>query len=644
LLRAARATYADCNSYLAQGAVRIIKYEEMAGGGGFLFKSERGPARTKITKLFTTAFTRKPFALRHEITTLNLGRSFTSVEYWGPQRHVIDHYSSSALPMTASTLAESIETNRRFLIDFNPASGWLLQSKAAIRAIIPEADTWLGGKEGPPPQAWWVGEESLAGVPTDIVGWRGEDNLQVAMWLTRSPVSVVKIIAERHEGSDYESVTTLIQPEFGAPVGQSDLAIDRPRPAFFDTDPNTITFGGLELPPIPEDKPQTTSAAGIARRPSPSVPPREAPPPEPEGADGGAAPGAGAVAKPDFKPSLPGANATKKPDEAGGSLLTPSQMNAIVVIEGDAGVGTGFFCNIRGRNFIVTNQHVISGHRRLSIRTVDGEPVEAGDIFGAIGHDIALIAVNQTKGNLVAASNVAADTEIGDRVVVPGNKLGGGVVTQVAGNVLGVGPDRVEIDAKFVPGNSGSPIINLDTGEVIGVATYVRKEMPANFAEEAALKEDREEDGAIVSWFGYRIDSVEQWERIDWGAWQRQFDIVADFHNDSLALYYYLTDNPKFYNNPELRRLYDDYAEKMAPDDRDPVYYERETKLFIQRLINFARLELKDVARMQFYDYFRATAGPEHNVEKNIDYREFLIDYLSTLGERWRALAGRMNR
>ncbi|MGE9294872.1 MAG: S1 family peptidase [Puniceicoccales bacterium] len=642
LLYSARKTYDSCATYIAQGAVRIVKYEEVEGGGGFLFQTERGPARTKLTKLFTTAFTRQPFALRHEITTLGLGRSFTSVEFWGPQRRVADHYSSSALPMTSSTLAEAIATNDVFLVDFDPAVDWLLASNDALGPILPKGDSWLDGKPGPPPEAWWVGEETIASVDTDIVAWRGPNDIRIAVWLTRAPVAVVKLIAERHVGTDYASVTTLVQPAFGKPVGQDQLAIDRPRPVFFDTTPDSIAFGDSELPPIPTGTPGRTSAAGVNLDDTPRT--TETPKPEtavtkPETTQ----PKVGAGPS-DFVPALPGAQAVKKADEAGASLLTPAQMNAIVVIEGDKGVGTGFYCNIRGRDFIVTNQHVISGHRRLTIRNNDGKPVEAGDIYGAIGHDIALISVPKSKGVLAAASNVGADTEIGDRVVVPGNKLGGGVVTQVAGNVLGVGPDRVEVDAKFVPGNSGSPIINLDTGEVIGVATYVRKDMPENFAEEAALKEDKEEDGSIVRWFGYRIDSVEQWERIDWSAWQRQFDTVTTFHDDSMAIYKYLANDPKFYNNTKLRHLYDDFVEKMSTSDRPSSYYERETKLFIQRIINFARLELNDVSRMQFYDYFRSTAGPEHNITENIEYRQMLINHLEGLGERWRVLADRVRR
>lgn len=631
LLEAARETYRRCATYRAQGAVRVVRYEETARGGGFLFQSDRGPARTKTTKLFTTAFRRDPLALRQEIISLGLGRSFTSVEYWGPQRHAIDHYSSVSLPMAPAALAAAIEDNQRVVVDFDPAPDWLLASCEPLAAFEPTPPAW-------PAESWWIGEEDLAGVPTDLIVGRTNDGARVALWLTRNPVAVVKVMAEQEDAPGFASVTALIQPEFGVTVGQDDLALNRPRPPFFDVDPSTIAFGALELPAIPDGSPARQSAAGIT-----DVAGRSSDTPEPA-VEPAPAPKSRVLAGPDEMdgPTLPGSDLREagEPDTTN-ALLSPEQMEAIVVIEGDQGVGTGFFCNIRGRDFIVTNQHVLAGNRRVRLRTTDGDPIEAGDIYGAVGHDIALIAVGQPKGTLAAAASVAADTEIGDRVVVPGNKLGGGVVTQVAGRVLGIGPDRVEIDAKFVPGNSGSPIINLDTGEVIGVATYVRKDMPENFAEESAVDEDSDE-GAIVRWFGYRIDSVEQWERIDWNRWQRQYQQVTDFNDISMAIYEYLADKPAFYDNRDMRALFDDYLEAMSERSQVNEHYERATKLYIQRIINLARRDLPAMEQTQFYDYFQSTAGPEHNVTENVRYRELLIEHLEGLGLRWRILANRL--
>ena len=69
--------------------------------------------------------------------------------------------------------------------------------------------------------------------------------------------------------------------------------------------------------------------------------------------------------------------------------------------------------------------------------------------------------------------HVDENASIDDDVVVLGNAEGGGVINTIKGKIVGVGPNLVEVDAAFVPGNSGSPIIHLKTGKVIGVATYL---------------------------------------------------------------------------------------------------------------------------------------------------------------------------
>ncbi|WP_269542864.1 S1 family peptidase [Cerasicoccus fimbriatus] len=643
ILLRTRETYEKCATYRAQGAVRVVVYEEQKKSQSFLFQEGGGSTRTKRYKLFSTAFKRDPFSLRQEILSISAGRSFTSIDYWSPQRHAVDHYSSSPLPMTTQALANAIRENNYLLLNYDPAPEWLLASNPDIAPALEDKADWLMQSANFPRDVWWIGEETLAGVPTDILTWRTSMGDGVAVWLTREPLAIVKVMAERADERDYTNITVLMQPEFGVAVSDDELALNRPRPDFFSMDPSNVVFGSLEMPPVPAERtPMAPSNSDDI-----TATPRSTETPNPPAiAEIEEAPASGVAGANVEMAQLPGeqiqdeVEAEQAPER---SILTPEQLAAIVVIEGDQGVGTGFFCKIRGRDFIVTNQHVLTGHRQLRIRTVDGTPVKAGEIYGAIGHDIAMIAVEEPHASLIAAESVDESTNIGDPVVVPGNKLGGGVVTQVTGEVLGIGPDRVEIDAKFVPGNSGSPIINLDTGEVIAVATYVKKDKPSNFAEEEAFRNEVSRDGSIVRWFGYRIDSVTQWEQINWFKWQRQHDLVTKFSDDSLALYQYLNNNNAFYNNRELRSIYDDYLEAMADRKQTTDYYERQTRLFVQHMINFARRDLEDVNKTKFYDYFESTANPKDNIKENVKYREMLIEYLSELRDNnWRKLYNRV--
>ena len=97
-----------------------------------------------------------------------------------------------------------------------------------------------------------------------------------------------------------------------------------------------------------------------------------------------------------------------------------------------------------------------------------------------------------------------ARLNIGDEVVVVGNSEGAGVIREIPGRVIGIGPDRIEVDAQFVSGNSGSPILLKSTGRVIGIATFMQ--IPRGGAgtnSPLSLNEVRR--------FGYRLDTVAKW-------------------------------------------------------------------------------------------------------------------------------------
>jgi len=58
-----------------------------------------------------------------------------------------------------------------------------------------------------------------------------------------------------------------------------------------------------------------------------------------------------------------------------------------------------------------------------------------------------------------------------------------------------------------IAGNSGSPIIHVPTGKVIGVATYIERK-------KADYRKGRLEP--TIRRFGYRLDSITRWEPVRW--------------------------------------------------------------------------------------------------------------------------------
>lgn len=141
----------------------------------------------------------------------------------------------------------------------------------------------------------------------------------------------------------------------------------------------------------------------------------------------------------------------------------------VVIVCGDK-AGSGFVVRDGGRPYLFTNAHVVRKGAVIAQR-LDGTRLRLGSRDDAVGRDMVRFALEDES---VPAFDLAAGVpDIGDPVVVLGNSDGRGVVTEIRGKVIGVGPREIEVDAAFVIGNSGSPVLDRN-GRVIGIATYLR--------------------------------------------------------------------------------------------------------------------------------------------------------------------------
>jgi hypothetical protein len=211
--------------------------------------------------------------------------------------------------------------------------------------------------------------------------------------------------------------------------------------------------------------------------------------------------------------------ATAEPAPAHGpyeiSELVRDYRNSLVFVTGSNGAGSGFLATIRKANFLVTNAHVAAGVKGAGFKTLDGQEVKVGAPAVAVGHDIFVMQAPAGGKPFQMMEGVDSNASIGDAVVVLGNAEGAGVINSIPGRIVGLGANLVEVDAPFVPGNSGSPIIHLKTGKVIGVATYLTIK---NF--DPATKQATRDP--VVRRFGYRLDSVKTWQPVNWPAFAAQ--------------------------------------------------------------------------------------------------------------------------
>jgi hypothetical protein len=208
--------------------------------------------------------------------------------------------------------------------------------------------------------------------------------------------------------------------------------------------------------------------------------------------------------------------------------------DALLVVTAREGAGSGFVARLKGAPLLITNAHVIAGATRLQFQRLSGAPVPPGKGRLAFGHDVAVFEAPADSLTLEISQDVSKDAAIGDEVVVYGNSHGASVVTELKGKIVGLGPELVEVDAPFVPGNSGSPIVHLKSGKVIGIASYVQTRKHDEISKDSGVAEVRR--------FGYRLDTIKDWQDLNWALFQREAAQVHAMEDFSEAYFQFWED------------------------------------------------------------------------------------------------------
>lgn len=320
------------------------------------------------------------------------------------------------------------------------------------------------------------------------------------------------------------------------------------------------------------------------------------------------------------------------PAQVASQALSMEQMSGIVLVEGNGGAGSGFMTKIRDVDFVVTNLHVIGGNNGFKLKNLRGEDIPYAGIFGAVGSDIAIIRIAQTQGELKLAEDVLESSKIGDKVVVVGNRLGGGVATQTSGRILGVGPTRVEVDANFEPGNSGSPIVNLGTNEVVGVATYseTRRVQVEDRAGSAGRTNRASSSGTVEKhWFGYRIDSVSKWEAIDLARWNAQAERVGKFREMSEALVAVIRFNfQEARQHPRLGSILDGFESRYRSAGGNSLAAAVAVKDLFRVVLSISNDGVRELESGDYYDYYWTCLYWENSIPSQLEYRKAIIEVL----------------
>jgi len=209
------------------------------------------------------------------------------------------------------------------------------------------------------------------------------------------------------------------------------------------------------------------------------------------------------------------------------SSLVSRCSRSLLIVEGDEGAGSGSIINIKGNPLIVTNVHVLSGNAHPRFQLLNAHQVVPETLGIPDDRDICVATQRQVQEGLEASSSVDTEVTIGDDVIVLGNSLGSHVVTEIKGKVVGLGPNLVETDAKFVKGNSGSPIIHVKTGKVIAIATFAVVRKLDDLSRDSQFNQVRR--------FGYRLDTIGKWKFVTPQAFAEESQRLLEIRNGPMT-------------------------------------------------------------------------------------------------------------
>jgi serine protease Do len=209
--------------------------------------------------------------------------------------------------------------------------------------------------------------------------------------------------------------------------------------------------------------------------------------------------------------------------------------------------GAGFI--IEGDGYIVTNNHVVDGGNKVTVKLPDGREFQAKVVGTDKDTDVALLHVDAKNLPTVAFGDDRR-VRVGDWVVAVGNPFGlGGTVTagivSSIGRDIGNGPytDYLQIDAPINQGNSGGPTFDI-SGRVVGMNTAIYSpsggSVGIGFAIPAstirAIVDQLKEHGSVArGYLGVQIQSLTPDMAASIGASDAKGAIIASVVDDSPA-------------------------------------------------------------------------------------------------------------
>ncbi len=200
--------------------------------------------------------------------------------------------------------------------------------------------------------------------------------------------------------------------------------------------------------------------------------------------------------------------------------------NAVLVIEGDQSVGTGFVVSTGGKYYVYTAAHVLSGNTKLTIRNNAGITFRKfGPLETAEGADLVRLEILGGAGDSLELRSPDEPLLINTPIAALGNGGGVGIIAVERGSILGISADSLEVDAGIIQGNSGGPVVEEASGKAVGLVTHLTD-----------VRKDKWSEGtrqANIRRFACRLNKEWTWKAMNIGTFLANARTLEDFENNT---------------------------------------------------------------------------------------------------------------
>lgn len=157
-------------------------------------------------------------------------------------------------------------------------------------------------------------------------------------------------------------------------------------------------------------------------------------------------------------------------------IIFETQKYVVMITTDDGTQGSGFLYNELGD--LITNAHVVSGSSQVKVTTADAREL-IGEVIGiSTETDVAVVRVAELADSGYLSLVKYEKASVGDEVISIGSPLGY-QNTVTTGMISGVGrslqiqpyvyKDLYQISTPISHGNSGGPLVDAHTGQVLGI-------------------------------------------------------------------------------------------------------------------------------------------------------------------------------